>query len=547
MNDIDKILISLKYYSAPENWQELAEKHFAIEDAITHEKKPFTFTPIQKKTFDNLIKQLKEKGSVNALIIKSRRAQLSSIIGFLSCCVALFYPDSINLVVAIFKENAKSLLNERYKSLLKSEFVKEYLSLMYNLPKEKTITFAEESIKLCNGSIIKVASMEGGTDKDNISIGAGIAIRFLHITEYFGQYSSVEKTFDAIKGLNTWNIRESTPRPAVAIHEDYQKCISNPYSETQVMFFPWWEDPFNVKKQENYQPSKEVLQYAKDFNPNLTSEQLCFLDSKLAGKNLKSFNEEYPATPELAFFQSTNELFFSQNLIYKCVMRYNTLLPDVSGYPIVMGIDPAYTGKDNCVICIRQGQVVLQLLSFKPKDFESSPTNFIVSSVLNAINQIEKKTGQKVIKIFIDRTGSQSLVDMLKDILGRQKVIGVAFGEKALNEANFLNKGAEMMSLVKDSMEQETNFLFIPEDKNLIKQMSNLRFEYCPRTSKLKREEKDRLKERIGMSPDELDALALTFAYPVKYFETQNIKNFDFNNFYSYQEDKELDFRNILK
>lgn len=544
--DLDKILISFKYFSSPENWLELAEKFFKIEDIIKHTSVPFKFTKIQKKTFNIIIKQLKTKEAVDCLIIKSRRAQQSSLIAFFSCCVALFYPNSENYIIAHQYSNAKTIL-KMYASLLDNDFVREYLSLIYNVPKDKVFSVAEESIKLCNKSKINIASMEGGTGKDNISIGAGASIRFLHITEYFGKYSSVQKTFDAIKGVNTWLVRETTPRPATAVHEDYERCISNPHSKTEIIFFPWWEDENNfLKPYVDYVPSKQVLTYAKEFNPNLTIEQLAFFDDKLSRSSLKSFNEEYPATPELAFCQSSSDLFFPQNVIQKCVIRYNTLLPYVMDYPIILGIDPAYTGKDYCAFCLRQGNLVLKLFTIKVNDDSSTPTSQICNETLKIVNDCEKIYKKSITKIFIDKTGSQSLIDVLKDILGKSFIVGVSFGESPFNKVHFLNKGAEMIASVKSAMEEDVNYLLIPDDKNLIKQLGSIKFLYNNK-GQLQREGKEFLKERIGMSPDELDALALTYAYPIRYTEKNITNYFDNNNLYNSSNNKELGFLDYLK
>lgn len=538
MTEIDKLKTELDYYSKLENWPEFIENHFQVKDIQTNSLVPFKLTSMQRKTFDTLLKQYQEQKFIDVLIIKGRRGQQSSLISALACCYALFYSNSNIYIIADLQDNAKKLIANYHSIFLDTPFVRNLLSVAYGVKAKDTISISTESIHLCNGSSFKIASMVGASQADRASIGAGDSIRFLHITEYFGEYKAIEKTFDAIKGVNTFCIRESTPRPNCGIHEDYKISIAAKYSKTKVVFYPWWEDNFNKERITDYKPSQEVLDYARDYNQNLTDSQLAFMDRKLAKSTMKSFNEEYPATPELAFMQDTTGFYFEPELISKSMRQEQGMYykpHDLDLHPIVMGVDPAYTGKDKCAIVIRQGMWVHEIITLEGMDSKG------IFGEVYKIYQTYRKKNMIIKKIFVDKTGSDGLIVILKENLGSDVVRGVSFGEEPIDKAKYLNKGAEMVDSVKFAMQEG---LLCPNNKNLSLQLSNMKFEYNLK-SQLKREPKDELKKRIGMSPDELDALALTFAFNLP-LETRNLV--DNYNYYNMNESKdELDnFRNSL-
>jgi hypothetical protein len=534
LKDLNK---TLEHFSKLENWPELMETYFKVKDIQTNSLVRFKLTPMQRKTFDTLLAQYKEQKFIDALIIKGRRGQQSSLISALACCYALFYSNSNIYIIADLQDNAKKLIANYHSIFLDTPFVRNLLSVAYGVKAKDTISISTESIHLCNGSSFKIASMVGAAQADRASIGAGDSIRFLHITEYFGEYKAIEKTFDAIKGVNTFCIRESTPRPNCGIHEDYKISNAAKYSKTKVVFYPWWEDAYNTERIADYKPSQEVLDYARDYNPSLTDGQLAFMDRKLAKSTMKSFNEEYPATPELAFMQDTTGYYFEPELISKSMRQEQGMYykpHDLDLHPIVMGIDPAYTGKDKCAIVIRQGMWVHDIITLEGMDSKG-----IFSEVYKIYKNYFNKQ-LRIRKIFVDKTGSDGLIVILKESLGSDVVRGISFGEEPIDKAKYLNKGAEMVDSVKFAMQEG---LLCPNNKNLAIQLSNMKFEYTLK-SQLKREPKDELKKRIGMSPDELDALALTFAFNLPLETRILVDNY---NSSSISQRDELDaFRNSL-
>lgn len=164
--------------------------------------------------------------------------------------------------------------------------------------------------------------------------------------------------------------------------------------------------------------------------------------------------------------------------------------------PVVLGVDVARFGGDSCVICRRQGSVVYPMDIFKGID----NMTFAAKIAL----QIDEHKPQSV---FIDAGRGEGVIDRLRQL--GYSVIEVGFGTSPLN-ARYANKRAEMWWLMSEWIKigqlpidnQLTNELTIPT--------------YCfDAANRIKLEPKDKIKQRVGFSPDRADALALTFAFPV--------------------------------
>ena len=117
-------------------------------------------------------------------------------------------------------------------------------------------------------------------------------------------------------------------------------------------------------------------------------------------------------------------------------------------------------------------------------------------------------------RIFMDVGGQGAGVyDILKDRGFAEIIRGVYFGEKALNEERYYNRRAEMWDEIRHWLELKPA-VQLPEDNELLEDLTSINKKY-DRRGRLRLEEKDELKKRLGRSPDKGDALALTFAEPV--------------------------------
>ena len=165
----------------------------------------------------------------------------------------------------------------------------------------------------------------------------------------------------------------------------------------------------------------------------------------------------------------------------------------------ILGIDVALYGSDASVIFPRQG-----LQSFTPLVYRN------VDGTQGASLAARKWTEWEADAAFVDATGGfgSSWIDNLRR-LGFAP-IGVHFAEKP-QDGKYFNKRAEMMfecvQWIKDGGALPPNR---PELLAALTQTT-----YTFKGDKMIIEPKEVLKEKLGYSPDELDALILTFAAPV--------------------------------
>jgi phage terminase large subunit len=164
----------------------------------------------------------------------------------------------------------------------------------------------------------------------------------------------------------------------------------------------------------------------------------------------------------------------------------------------ILGVDVARYGDDASVIFPRQG-----LVAFTPLKYRN------INSIQGAQQVAVKWQEWEADACFIDDSGGygSGWIDNLSQL--GQEPIGIQFAGKALDQRYF-NKRAEMHWLKAEWIKNGGQIPNIPE---LIRALSETTYTY--QGDKLLIEPKDQIKIRLGFSPDEDDALGLTFAVPV--------------------------------
>ena len=163
--------------------------------------------------------------------------------------------------------------------------------------------------------------------------------------------------------------------------------------------------------------------------------------------------------------------------------------------PMVFGVDVARFGNDRSVIFMRRGLVAEYPVIMAKQD------NIQVSSkIISLYHQF------KPMYIFVDAGQGQGVIDMLRQHLNC--VIEVPFGGSALDSARFINRRSEMWFSLREWIRKGGK---IPNIAELITEVSAPFYSYNT-AGKIQLEGKESIKERIGVSPDLADALALTLA-----------------------------------
>jgi len=162
-----------------------------------------------------------------------------------------------------------------------------------------------------------------------------------------------------------------------------------------------------------------------------------------------------------------------------------------------LGVDCARFGSDKTVIFPRQG-----LASFIPSEMRGARTNDIAAKVA-----LIKKEFASEIEL-VDGTGGYGagVIDCL--LQAGYSPIEVNFAGKA-TDPRFANKRAEMWFNMAEWIKRGGA---LPNNSELQRELTAPTYTYV--NGKFQLEPKEKIKERIGVSPDMSDALCLTFALP---------------------------------
>lgn len=167
--------------------------------------------------------------------------------------------------------------------------------------------------------------------------------------------------------------------------------------------------------------------------------------------------------------------------------------------PVIIGVDPAWTGDDKLEIYLRQG--------LYSKSLASLPRNDNDIHVANIVARFEEE--YQADAVFID-AGYGTGIYSAGQTMGRAWRL-IWFSGKAI-DPGYLNKRAEMWGMLKMWLKQGGTI--DPRDTELYDDIIG------PETvaridGKIQLESKEDMKDRLLPSPNKGDALALTFAEPV--------------------------------
>jgi hypothetical protein len=170
--------------------------------------------------------------------------------------------------------------------------------------------------------------------------------------------------------------------------------------------------------------------------------------------------------------------------------------------PIVAGLDLARSGECETVLAFRCGRDARGLPWCRWRERDSV---VLAGYVAEAIESLRRK-GLRVHTIFADGGGlGGPIIDILTH--SGYPMREVLFGAKATNPGDFANKGSEIWGRMRDWLPGAA----IPDDPNLEQQMVTRDYTLNPKTLQLALVPKDKMLAEGLPSPDDADALALTF------------------------------------
>lgn len=262
------------------------------------------------------------------------------------------------------------------------------------------------------------------------------------------------------------------------------------------IFVPWfWQPEYWSTVPPGFVLDQDEAEYATRYS--LDAGQMVWRRHKIQDDfrgDVGLFDQEYPATPALAFRRSSTNSLIPLNLADRAI---GTQIDVDPLSPIIMGVDPAEYGDDDTAIVVRQGRKVTRLHTEHGK----GPME-VVGVVARLADEI------RPLAINVDCTGVGSgVADRLREL--GYPVNRVHFGERAIDQAQYSIRRDEMWGEMKAWLEDFPCSL--PDDAALISDLTGPGYSYDS-SRRMKLEPKEAMKRRGLRSPDRADALALTFA-----------------------------------
>lgn len=346
--------------------------------------------------------------------------------------------------------------------------------------------------------------------------GRSQTIQLLHWSEVSfspnakGHFAGIVQTVPDLKGTEI--ILESTGNgPSGAYYEHWQDAEAG-IGDYIALFVPWfWTAEYARIVGPDWEPDEEERRYQAAYL--LTDGQMAWRRAKIVElKDPKLFKTEYPAS-SVEMFEATGRQSFIDP---EAVLAARKATKEGFG-PLVIGVDPARFGDDRFSVAWRRGRKVE-----KVESRSKIGTTEALAWLRDIIDQ------DKPARMFIDAGGGG---DRLYDILESWgepyiKVIKlVNFGGRPMTGSVIMRDGtrrpgpvdrrAEMWMRSRDWLEQLSG-ADIPDSDTLQADACGPTYTYQTTDQRLRLESKEQMRQRGVRSPDEWDAIVLTFAEPVR-------------------------------
>lgn len=344
-------------------------------------------------------------------------------------------------------------------------------------------------------------SAEVGRSK-TIHLFHGSEVAFWHNAE--SHLAGIMQAVSAAPGTEL--ILESTANGIGNVFHSTWQSAEAGLTDMEAIFVPWhWQTEYRKKAPPEFKPSFEDAEYARLHK--LDIDQIFWMQQKRIELGSEwRFKQEYPATAAEAFQTSGTESFIPPQV----VMAAREEKPDM---PIdgarLGGVDPARFGDDSTALYFRIGR-----FAEKYKVVNGLDLMQVVGLCVTFIRE------KQLEKLFIDTDGiGAGVYDRLKELGYGDVIVSVGGGTKPLNPERYSNKRAENWGLMHDWLKDVP--CQIPNLDSLHGDLIGPKYSFDS-AGRLVLEKKADMKKRGLRSPDEADALSLTFAYPVANNEVRN-------------------------
>jgi hypothetical protein len=457
---------------------------------------PLVFNRAQRHLHERLEAQRQRTGRVRAIVVKGRQLGCSTYVA------ARFFQRATHTR----GQRVFILTHEQEATDNLFDFVNRFYEHLPLLVKPSTgAASAKELVfdRLDSDYRVATAGSKGAGRSQTIQLfhGSEVAL-WPHAEEHA---AGVLQAVAGVEGTEV--ILESTAKGMGNLFHQTWQAAEAGASDYEPIFMPWfWGDEYRRPVPDDFFATDEEIDYAETYG--LDADQIFWRRMTIAAlRDPQLFMQEYPATAAEAFQTTGHDSYIKPAV----VLRARKAQIEPSG-PLILGVDPSREGKDRFSVAWRRGRVVIRIES-KQK---------VGSTVAGAgwIKQIIDR--DKPVRVFIDVGGQGAGVgDLLKDWYGGEMIRLIDFGGAPLEPppsddekgGGPRNRRAEMWMKSKDWLE-EPGGVSVPDLDSIQADACGPGYTYDSH-SRLVLESKEHMMKRLVRSPDEWDAIALTFAEPV--------------------------------
>lgn len=453
---------------------------------------PFTFNRAQRYLHSKLEEQKVKTGRVRALILKGRQQGCSTY------------------VAARFYHRATHSYGYRVYILTHEQDATDNLFDMANRYHEHCPELVKPHTGKANAKELDFDVLDSGYKVGTAgtkAVGRSQTVQLFHGSEVgFWPHADTHAAgiLQAVPDLpDTEVILESTANGVGGFfHQRWQEAEGG-LSDFIAVFIPWyWQEEYRKPVPPDFVLTDEELEYLQAYG--LTQEQIAWRRSKTVelGDELL-FKQEYPATAAEAFQLTGHDSYIPAHLVLKA--RKNT----TEGFgPLICGADPARYGDDRFSVAWRKGRKIPKL---------ESKTKIDTVQGANWLKQIIDADNPDAMFVDVGGIGG-GVVDILHSWGEPYRTIvkPVNFGGEPQDfylEGGPRNRRAEMWMRSKDWLSEPAG-VDLPDTDTLQADACAPSYKYDMQ-NRLQLESKEQMKVRGVRSPDEWDAIALTFAEPV--------------------------------
>ncbi|WP_205944953.1 hypothetical protein [Pelagibius litoralis] len=462
---------------------------------------PLELNRVQRIVHDRLEAQKAETGRVRALILKARQPGISTYVG------GRFYwrvthSTGTRAFILTHKDAATDNLFAMAKRF--HDHCPDLVKPQTKRSNAKELTFG----LLDSGYQVGTAKAQGVGRSDTIQLFHGSEAAFWANAEDHaaGALQAVPKE------AGTEIILESTAKGMGGLFYNMCQAAIRGDNGYILIFVPWFDhDEYETEPPKGWHPPEEFGEYAElhGLSPAQTywawakNAELAAASGDDPGKITWRFHQEYPATVAEAFQAGGADSFIPSALVTKA-RQFTAPLQDHAAH--VLGVDIARGGGDKSRAIDRKSRCAGAIVN---ETWDTDDTMEIAGNIA----RLQERHGFDMIFIDMGSFGA-AVYDRLVELGYRKVLCPVNFGGKPSDPRRYANKRAEIWGETKDWLADVGGAELPADDESLHIDLTAPTFQFNS-NQQILLEPKDKIKARLGISPDAGDALACTFAQPV--------------------------------